>query len=509
MSNDGKQDQILLATAQLSARLAHIRAQKMKNGEKDTNPSLTDIERSHVLFQHGIFKPYVATAIEYFKISNNVVQLGTDVKFQLPQYGDFINDCCLRLKLDSPTTSFTGTPATDGADVVLYRYCDWIGERIGSKYTFDVNSNPLDEYYSDTLVMHRQFRVNTNQMPGWKRNMGQQESTQAVGIVPTTTGVAPKSARVRFEIFDGFQEYKEAHGSVDLYVPLLFWFNTDPRLSFPSAAIPFGQRWITITLEQKTNLIRAITNPGAGSTISAPSVTNPVVSLCDLYVNNLFVMPDIHDIFISRISFQLIRVHRHIIRQCDKSEDNLLLNDLKWPIETLYFGWRPTANVTTNSLVDERASQDSVIDPNMEDWHRFTVVTNDKAQAQTTASGAPSAYNAKKESSHITSMKLSAVSIDLYKEMPSQFFNSYVPYTYGGNIINCPTDKGLYMITFALYPGVYQPSGHINASRSREFYLGYKSTYINSTHTADLLVNAVAENFLLVSDGSATVRYVT
>jgi hypothetical protein len=65
------------------------------------------------------------------------------------------------------------------------------------------------------------------------------------------------------------------------------------------------------------------------------------------------------------------------------------------------------------------------------------------------------------------------------------------------------------MITFNLYPGTYQPSGHINVSRAREFYIAYDSSYVGSATTADLVVNAVAINFLLVSDGSATLRYAT
>ena len=65
------------------------------------------------------------------------------------------------------------------------------------------------------------------------------------------------------------------------------------------------------------------------------------------------------------------------------------------------------------------------------------------------------------------------------------------------------------MINFCLYPGTYQPSGHINVSRAREFYLQYDSSYVTSSDAAELIVNAVAINFLLISDGSATLRYAT
>jgi hypothetical protein len=44
------------------------------------------------------------------------------------------------------------------------------------------------------------------------------------------------------------------------------------------------------------------------------------------------------------------------------------------------------------------------------------------------------------------------------------------------------------MMNFCLYPGTYQPSGHINVSRAREFYLQFVSSYCGSATQCDLLV---------------------
>lgn len=510
ISNDGKQDQIITATKLLSQRIQSITAAKVQQGAADTNPTLSDIERSHVLFVHAHFKPYVALALEYYKVAANNVTLGTDVKFSLPQYGDFFADMVVHVQIDSPTASFTGT-AANAADCALYRYCDWIGERIFQKVQFEVNSNPLDDYMNDVYVMHRQFRVSPGQMTGWMRNMGQQEASEGTYIVPQAAAtVAPVSARAKINVFDGIQEYKQVQPVVDLFVPLLFWFNTDPRLAFPSVAVPYGQRFINITLAQKSDLIRAIINPAATTTtLSAPVVTTPSIKLFDLYINNLFVMPDIHNIFISRIAFTLIRVHRRQTQQVNKSSDSVHLVQLKWPTEVMYLGFRPTANITSNATVAAFVSQSAVVDPNMEDWHRFSLVTNTLGRASSTVSGAVAAYNYKQESNHITTLNLSAHGVNLFNNLPAQFFNSYIPYQYGGELINTPKDKGLFMISFSLYPGSYQPSGHFNVSRAREFYLDYTSTYVDSNSTADLIVNVQAINFLLISDGSATLRYTT
>jgi hypothetical protein len=67
------------------------------------------------------------------------------------------------------------------------------------------------------------------------------------------------------------------------------------------------------------------------------------------------------------------------------------------------------------------------------------------------------------------------------------------------------------MMNFNFYPGDHQPSGHINLSRAREFYLKYSSTNgrISNTNRVDLICLSDAINFLLVKDGSAILRYST
>lgn len=106
-------------------------------------------------------------------------------------------------------------------------------------------------------------------------------------------------------------------------------------------------------------------------------------------------------------------------------------------------------------------------------------------------------------------INISAHGIEIYNNFPSKFYNAYLSYHYGGPNINTPTDHGLCFIPFALYPGTYQPSGHINISRAREFYLTYTSSVISTNTEGMLVVVASAINFLLISDGSAVLRYST
>jgi hypothetical protein len=363
-------------------------------------------------------------------------------------------------------------------------------------------------------------------------------------------------------------------------VPLLFWFNKDPRLAIPSVSIPYGQRFLNITLAKSTDLVELVTPPGAdgSDTGTVPALT---IAECSLFINNIFVNPEIHDIFIKRIGFTLIRVHRMQTTRVDKDNANILLNNMKWPIEYMFVAVKPVANTEVVAFPNNKSLQT---------WHRFSgfvdsvknldgvassaidavAVAELDALAAVTAAGTIlltlDAYNAvahtssaareiiavasdaslltgaspasivaavaaalaaarrlhpvregtsaqvevRKRVATIEKLSITAHGIDIYKEMPGTFFHSYTPYTFGGHNVSTPEDEGALMITFSIYPGSYQPSGHVNISRAREFYLQYWSGgVVSSASPADLIIIGSAINFLLISDGSAVLRYST
>jgi len=297
---------------------------------------------------------------------------------------------------------------------------------------------------------------------------------------------------------------------------LFFWCCTDPRLAVPSVAIPYGQRFITVTLGSAADLI-GIQTRGTGT--SGNSLSTPNISAMSLYINNIFVNPEIHKIFIKRIGFTLIRVHREQKIAVSLSTQELLLQNLKWPIETLFVGmrnaalktdlayWKNFTNITETSYnlpnLVTKASTFTGLTATIASTGSTYAVTVTPTYVQATAV-------APVPTKTIDSITVTAHGIYLYNNIPADFFNSYVPFTYGGPNIQTPVDTGALMIPFNLYPGTYQPSSHVNVSRAREFYITYVSSVIGfSGVTGELVVVASAINFLLISDGSAVLRYST
>ncbi len=473
-----------------------------------------------------------------------------------------------------------GTVLTVGAAASNYvRYAEYPGQRLFKKTKFEVNGNPLDEYTAEAYLYYQKFKVGPNKLTGWKRLVGQEVPIDAYSDLLSINGTsnypalaanledvngdaaaavpvnAAQTARRLTQIVNGPQTPKATQPALDLWIPLIFWFNRDPRLSIASVSIPYGQRFITIDIEAQNNILfvapgnlflklttetqtSAGTNKGTAAALAVQDVkkyitmtpvlatgsvidTTQQISLMELYINNIFVNPEIHDIYIKRIGFSLIRVHRFQSTRVAVSSDNLLLSQLKWPIETMYVGLRPAVNISSSNVNQYR------------DWHRLTLMTDEIINHACSANGDVMiddtvAFNATSEkhktflsqtvleriiypvpTATIDTIQLQAHGINIFQTFKTAFYRDYLPYTFGGTNINTPEDEGALMLNFCLYPGTYQPSGHINVSRAREFYLQYASSYVSSSTPSDLLTLAYAINFLLISDGSAVLRYST
>ena len=297
-----------------------------------------------------------------------------------------------------------------------------------------------------------------------------------------------------------------------MFVPLLFWCNLDPRLAIASVAIPFGQRYINVTLASAADMCGYVLRGSgiAGNT----TLSSPTIATASLYINNIFVNPEIHKIYIKRLGFTLIRVRRYQIIPTSLSTQETLLQQLKWPIESLEIGLRPTSQKTS-----------------LRDWHKFCQATDTTYALPnipnfntTHATVTPTALNAAAnvaftwgqadatavvEAQTIDNITITAHGVYLYNNLPSGFFSNYTQFTYGGANMQSSDDLGVCFIPFNLYPGTYQPSGHVNVSRAREFYFSYVSSVIGQNNPGEVVINGTAINFLLISDGSAVLRYST
>jgi hypothetical protein len=354
--------------------------------------------------------------------------------------------------------------------------------------------------------------------------------------VATNTPVHHDIVQSKLWATHGPQTPKYWQPPLELWVKLNFWFNNDIKLCIPSVSIPYGQRFITIDFATKDELLQEFPGLFVKQTWElltvadsqrrvryrpywqAGTLNDVTIDSTSLYINNIFVTNEIHDIYIKRIGFSLVRVFRHQNNSVTKVSEEILLSQLKWPIECMYIGVRPDRNFNVTKK-----------NPNYHrDWHRFAKVFDLECNNHTYVSlrnvddGGP-ALSGLQEGSEgqvwadrflveepiVKTLGLKTHSIKIYDDKPAIFYNQYLPYQFGARNVISPQDKGVMLVNFNLHPGEYQPTGHLNLSRARETYLTFTSDYIGTSTPCTLSVVAVAINFLLITDGSAVLRYST
>jgi|SRR6476646_4250631 len=215
ITNDGKQDKMLMASELLAKRLESITAARRGNpAYSDPTPTLLDIEKTHILFTNAHFKPFAAVGFEYNKTTaTGAATLGSEVQFSIPQFGDFFHDMVLYVKLKQPVLTAT---AADDSDKPLMRWCAYPGERLLEQVEFEVNGNPLDKYYDYDVNFHREFAVQPNKVPGWNRCVGQEDVESGFLDQPNwvASGVAPSSITSRTLVKTSSGDYFDNMSSV-------------------------------------------------------------------------------------------------------------------------------------------------------------------------------------------------------------------------------------------------------------------------------------------------------
>lgn len=505
---DERFDRFFQASDFLRARLDAVRARRRAAGEPNPEPTFADIERTHLLYVHAAYRPYVSVASEYTRVQPSgdgtawIGPSGGTLEFTFPTYGHFTSDIGLHLKFKAIGTPVDERPIPDPTpERPLLNYCAYPGIRALKRVTLKSDAVIIDEYTADDVVAHSKFFVSSDQRTGWDRCHGQQSVDQVKCFIGVGeyTGV--------FHYCNGPQTLKYDHPDYSLFIPLQFWFCRDAAQALLNDLIPNSQRTITIELAPIDQIIQAqfYTQVLPGLNIPygykmfhvTPLPFTRLAIEASLYVNNLYVNPEIYDIFASRIGFSLVHVHRQQVYRINTQAGRVLLDQLKFPTEYLMVGFRDrlpdAATFDTWWLMGDRQQ------------HGPPFVVDSPGATLEAAVGV---VISSPISSIVESLSVTAHGVEIFPQLPAVFYNAYMPIRYGGNsLVKSPTDSGAFMVNFCLYPGKFTPSGYYNLSAGRELYIEYelKDTYADVP--TDMVVSASALNFLIRKGDTCYLKY--
>ncbi len=470
-------DKWLNYKAQLQAKI--VRMQSL-----NTYATYDDVRKTHSFFINTTFKPLVSVAYGYSNVSTTPLPLfGSSTKLKIPIYGDFITDQALHIQISS-------LKATHKDNKI--RWFDFIGHRIIKEVRLVMDGMILDRYGSEEMEMYYRFHVSKNQKIGWMRCVGQE--TPKIG----TFLQDPEKQNVREKkmIYDGYQTPKNEHDELELYIPLIFWYNLDPAFALSNWNITYDKFYLEIDFATASDCISVIDYANDGGRYQTPTITT-----CELITNHVYTMPEIAELFKHRTQFSIVRVHKRVERILNKQFDLVNISDIKFAVENLYVRFRPLANENNENRAELWRLND------VSTYKEIKYASIISVAGTTSLAYTPVYY-------YDTNPAVDAVNLisdgsTIYDNNPGIFYNSYIPLRFGGEKIMTPADEGAYLMTFNLFPGESQPSGYLNFSQSREQYLGYSSSYIDTDHPVTMVVCATCINFLILSEGSLTMRYAT
>ncbi len=451
---------------------------------QNINATYDDIRETHAFFVNRTFKPLVSVAYGYSMANTTPLPLfGSSTRINIPIYGDFIIDQALHIRLSELT-------ATHKENKI--RWYDFIGHRIIREIRLVCDGTVLDRYGPDEMEMYYRFHLSKNQRLGWMRCVGQE--TPMVGMFlqdPTNQEV-----RERKLLYNGLQTPKKTHDSYDLYIPLLFWFNTNPAFAISNWNITYEKFYIEIDFQTEEKCVQIIDYANDGGIY-----TKPRIEACDLITNHVYTMPEVAELFKHHIQFSIIRIHRRIERLLDKQFADVNISDIKFAVENLYVRFRPTSNEQDSNAA--------------EIWRKNNINTyNELKYASIITTGGVTSLAYTPVYYYTTTPAVDTIALisqgnTIYDINPGIFYNSYIPLRFGGETIMTPDEEDSYLMTFSIYPGEEQPSGYLNFSQSREQYISYSSSYIDNDHQVSMVICSTCINFLVLMDGALSIRYAT
>ncbi len=504
----GKQERFLTDTERLKNRLEEVYLKNLEDTtETDSSGSsratIYDIIPTHEFYFKTFYKPFVACAHDYFKINSSfasshvITNDGLKIEFALKDLnGDFINDQVLHIKFAE-----IGTPAPQSDQnlpnnpypALRYKYCDLPGIRALKSVTLYANELIIDQYNTEDLLLYYKTRLDSNKQPAWNVMIGQEQIKQGQYYN------RDYFINQIMQFTDGAQTAQPYQPELNLWIPLIFDYNLDVGRSLHNALLRSQQLRLVVELAPLDKLLQAL---DINDNVVLSAVQSHQITESSLYTKNIYLPPEINDLFTSRDNLSLIRVFRRQEKILRTNAESILLSGIKYPVEALTFGFRPTGNNTNTHCAFAK-------------WYKFSAVTQRCFPVPAIINYTPSApvqrlvartarYST--ETPVVNTLALKLHGNYLYLPTPEEFFADYTFATYPDMVSSKST--GIYFISFAHYPLKYNPSGYINMDTAREIYLAYTSSYISATNQVSMYISAKCINMLLYSDNYIKLKYI-
>jgi len=425
---------------------------------------------------------------------------------------------------------------------VYARWLDYIGEQLVAQVEVEIGGQRIDRQYGDWMHIWNQVTLSKEQQSGYFKMIG--NTTQLTYITdPTFANVSGPCAAA-----GGPAQVcapRNALPETTLYIPLLFWFCTNPGLALPLIALQYHEVKINIDFRPIGECLWAVTDLGAGESVRNAYQQSLVAA--SLYVDYIFLDTDER-----RKMAQ--NPHEYLIEQLQftgdesvgSSSNKIKLNfnhpckELLWVVQadenvdycaslentsTLYktlgaqpFNYTDAIDALPNAIhAFGNSAATSGVDAFINASGRFEM-----SDAPSAGEGAASVGSALSDAgtfvlaetalemhcwgeNPVVTAKLQLNGQDRFSEREGTYFDIVQPFQHHTRAPDC----GINVYSFALRPEEHQPSGSCNFSRidNAVLQLVLSSGTVSGTKTAKVRVYAKNYNVLRVMSGMAGIAY--
>ncbi len=359
---------------------------------------------------------------------NGNATLGNRVTCQISRNGDLVHKLYLQIT------------ATITNPIYLQPF---YGYRMIKHTELEIGGQRIDKQYGEWMYIWNELTMDQGKKEGYYEMVGGNSTNKSVELENKT---------------------------IDLYIPLEFWFCRNVGLALPLIALQYHEVKVNIEFNSMEN-IRATNEDdelASGSGNVQTSQEEFESFSATLWADYIFLDTD------ERKRFAQLS-HEYLIEQLQfTGTESITANTVKTsrlsfnhPCKELVWAVRPEADTPSSNI----------------NWNNFTNADNNNII----------------KDNLITTAKLQLNGNDRFAERDGKYFSLVQPYQHHNNI---PINQGINVYSFALKPEEHQPSGTLNMSR-----IDTAQLQVKSSKSGELFVYAVNYNVLRILSGMGGLAY--
>ena len=248
-----------------------------------------------ITFWKVTYRRYTNFSIESIEQTfNGQADFGRRVQCVISRNGDLAYRTYLQVTLPEINQQM-GAATSNGSSSVYARWLDFPGEQLIAQVEVEIGGQRIDRQYGDWMHIWNQLTMTSEQQRGYFKMIG--NTTQLTFITdPSFNDVdGPCESNAPRQVCAP----RNALPETTLYIPLQFWFCTNPGLALPLIALQYHEVKINLDIRPIDECLWAVTtlagctsSSGSSSPVSATYAYNQSLVAASLYVDYVFLDTD-------------------------------------------------------------------------------------------------------------------------------------------------------------------------------------------------------------------------